>query len=151
MYINLLRKKEGFSLKIALLSHDRKKELMVQFCVAYSGILAKHQICATNTTGRMVSEATGLPITLYLTHAHGGSQQIGARIAYNEIDMVLFFTDPQSHDLDKDLDHITRLCDQYNVPYATNSATAEMLILGLARGDLDWRDAVKPGSAPFIP
>lgn len=136
-------------MNIALLSHDRKKELMIQFCIAYSGNLAKHHICATNTTGRVVAEATGLPITLYLSHEHGGSQQIGARIAYNEIDMVLFFTDPQSHDLDKDLDYITRLCDQYNVPFATNVATAEMLIMGLDRGDLDWRDAVKPGPTPF--
>ncbi len=137
-------------MNIALLSHDRKKELMVQFCIAYSGILAKHNICATATTGRVVGEATGLPITLYLSHEHGGSQQIGARIAYNEIDMVLFFTEPQSHDLDQDLDYITRLCDQYNIPVATNLATAEMLILGLARGDLDWRDVVKPGMQPFL-
>ena len=136
-------------MNIALLSHDRKKELMVQFCIAYSGILSKHHICATNTTGRLVSEAAGLPVTLYLSHEHGGSQQIGARIAYNEIDMVLFFTDPQSHELDQDLDYITRLCDQYNIPMATNVATAEMLILGLARGDLDWRDIIKPGAAPF--
>ena len=136
-------------MNIALLSHDRKKELMVQFCIAYSGILSKHRICATNTTGRLVAEATGLPVTLYLTHAHGGSQQVGARIAYNEIDMVLFFTDPQSHELDQDLDYITRLCNQYNVPYATNVATAEMLIMGLARGDLDWRQNIKPGPTPF--
>ena len=131
-------------MNIALLSHDRKKELMVQFCIAYSGILSKHHICATATTGRVVMEATGLPITLYLSHAYGGSQQVGARIAYNEIDMVLFFTDPQSHELDEDLDYITRLCDQYSVPYATNVASAEMLIMGLARGDLEWRNSLKP-------
>lgn len=136
-------------MNIALLSHDRKKELMVQFCIAYSGILAKHRICATNSTGRLVEEATGLPVTLYLSHEHGGSQQIGARIAYNEVDMVLFFTDPQSHELDQDLDHITRLCDQYNIPMATNVATAEMLILGLARGDLDWRDIISHDTTPF--
>ena len=137
-------------MNIALLCHDRKKELMVQFCTAYSGILGKHNICATNTTGRVVSEATGLPITLYLSHEHGGSQQIGARIAYNEIDMVLFLTDPQDHELDKDLDYITRLCDQYNIPFATNIATAEMLIMGLARGDLDWREILRGSSSPFL-
>ncbi|MDD5939080.1 MAG: methylglyoxal synthase [Clostridiales bacterium] len=136
-------------MNIALLSHDNKKELMVQFCIAYSGILAKHHVCATATTGRLVQEATSLPVTLYLSHAHGGSQQIGARIAYNEIDMVLFFTDPHSHELDEDLDYISRLCDQYNIPIATNVATAELLILGLARGDLDWREIVKPGFQPF--
>lgn len=136
-------------MNIALMSHDRKKELMVQFCIAYSGILSKHTICATSTTGRLVQEATGLPVSMFLSHAHGGSQQIGARIAYNEIDLVLFFSDPQSNDLDSDLNYITRLCDQYNVPFATNVATAEILIHGLERGDLDWRDIVNPKTKPF--
>ena len=134
---------------IALMSHDNKKELMVQFCSAYAGILSRHNLCATSTTGRMVSEATGLNVHLFLSCQHGGSQQIGARIAYNEIDMVLFFSDPQSNDLDADLNHITRLCDQYNIPYATNVGTAEILIHGLERGDLDWRDIVSPKSKPF--
>ena len=134
---------------IALMSHDNKKDLMVQFCSAYAGILSRHNLCATNTTGRMVSEATGLNVHLFLSCQHGGSQQIGARIAYNEIDMVLFFSDPQSNDLDADIDYITRLCDQYNIPYATNVGTAEMLIHGLERGDLDWRDIVSPKTAPF--
>ena len=135
-------------MNIALMSHDNKKELMVQFCIAYCGILAKHTVCATNRTGNLVSEATGLPVQLFLSHAHGGSQQIGARIAYNEIDMVLFFNDPNSDDLDKDLRYIASLCDQHNVPFATNVATAEMLIHGLSRGDLAWRELLKP-SAPL--
>ncbi len=131
-------------MNIALMSHDNKQELMVQFCIAYCGILAKHTICATDRTGRLVIEATGLPVQLFLSHAHGGSQQIGARISYNEIDMVIFFNDPQSGDLDNDLNYIIKLCDQNNIPVATNAATAEMLIHGLARGDLDWRDIVNP-------
>ena len=135
---------------IALMSHNRKKELMIQFCIAYCGILSKHSVCATDTTGRLVAEATGLPISLFLSHAHGGSQQIGARIAYNEIDMILFFSDPQDNGADEDLRYITHLCDQYNIPFATNVATAEMLIHGLERGDLDWREIVNPrGSKPF--
>lgn len=136
-------------MNIALMSHDRKKELMIQFCIAYCGILARHTLCATNATGRQVSEATGLAINLFLSHEHGGIQQIGARIAYNEIDMVLFFDDPMSTDLADDVREIRRLCDQYNVPFASNVATAEMLIHGLARGDLDWRDIVNPKNAPF--
>lgn len=136
-------------MNIALMSHDRKKELMVQFCIAYCGILSKHTICATNITGRLVAEATGLPVKLFLSHAHGGTEQIGARIAYNEIDMVLFFSDPQHTDLDEDIQHIIRLCDQNNVPIATNVATAELLIHGLERGDLDWRDIVNPKTTPF--
>ena len=85
-------------MNIAIMAHDNKKELMVQFCIAYCGILSEHSICATATTGRMVAEATGLPITLYLSAAQGGSQQIGARITYNEIDLVLFFADPSGNE-----------------------------------------------------
>ena len=136
-------------MNIALMSHDRKKELMVQFCIAYCGILSKHTICATNTTGRLVAEATGLPVQLFLSHEHGGSQQIGARIAYNEFDLVLFFNDPNNEAMVGDVSYISRLCDQNNIPFATNLATAEMLIMGLARGDLDWRDIVNPKTKPF--
>lgn len=136
-------------MNIALMSHDRKKELMVQFCIAYCGILSKHTICATNTTGRLVAEATGLPVQLFLSHEHGGSQQIGARIAYNEIDMVLCFDDPNQKTTDEDVTYISHLCDQNNIPFASNLATAEMLVLGLNQGYLDWRDIVNPKSKPF--
>ena len=85
-------------MNIALMAHDRKKELMVQFCIAYCGILAEHSLCATHVTGKLVSEATGLPITLYLHADQGGAQQIGARISFNEIDLVLFFCDPAISD-----------------------------------------------------
>ena len=130
-------------MEIALLAHDQKKELMVQFCIAYCGILAGHSICATNTTGKLVAEATGLKITNYLSCKQGGDQQIGARIAYNEIDLVLFFCDPDSGD-NLDVVEIARLCDKHNVPFASNVATAEVLVQGLKRGDLDWRDIVNP-------
>lgn len=136
-------------MNIAIMAHDHKKELMVQFCIAYCGILSKHTVCATSTTGRLVGEEETDRHPRRLSHAHGGSQQIGARIAYNEIDMVLFFSDPQTNDLDADLNYITRLCDQYNIPFATNVATAEMLIHGLERGDLDWRDIINPKTKPF--
>lgn len=125
---------------IALMSHDNKKDLMVQFCSAYAGILSRHNLCATNTTGRLVAEATGLNVHLFLSCQHGGSQQIGARIAYNEIDMVLLFSDPNGNDPweDQRVMQTIHLCDSYNVPCATNLASAEMLILGLQRGDLDY-------------
>ena len=132
-------------MNITLMAHDKKKELMVQFCTAYKSILAKHTLSATATTGRLVSEATGLPISLFLAHNQGGHQQVDARIAYNEIDMVLMFTDPNSTDR-TDNQYTLRtllLCDAHNVPVATNLATAELLILGLERGDLDWRELVR--------
>ena len=90
-------------MNIALMSHDNKKELMVQFCIAYCGILSKHTVCATSNTGKQVAEATGLPVQLFLAHAQGGSQQIGARIAYNEMDMVLFFVGPNDSSMEKEL------------------------------------------------
>ena len=76
-------------MNITLMAHDKKKELMVQFCTAYKSVLSKHNLSATATTGRLVAEATGLPVTLYLSHNQGGHQQVDARIAYNEIDLVL--------------------------------------------------------------
>ena len=136
-------------MNIALMAHDNKKDLMVQFCTAYAGILSKHTICATNITGKMVAEATGLPLHLFLPRVHGGAEQIGARIAYNEIDMVLFFNDPRDEKSCESVSYISRLCDQNNIPFASNVATAEMLVLGLSRGDLDWRDIVNPKTKPF--
>ena len=134
-------------MNIALTAHDAKKELMVQFCMAYCGILAKHNLCATGTTGKLVSEATGLKIEKYLPGMQGGEEQIAARVSYNEIDLVLFFRDPMSNSqYEPDIHVLARLCDMQNIPIATNSATAEMLILGLDRGDLDWRNIVNPKS-----
>ena len=136
-------------MNIALIAHNNRKELMVQFCTAYCAILAKHTLCATATTGQMVAEATGLTIHRFMSFYHGGGQQIGARIAYNELDMVLCFDDPNTKEPSPDIIYISRLCDKNNIPYASNIATAEMLVLGLARGDLDWREVVIPKSNPF--
>ena len=136
-------------MNIALMAHDNKKDLMVQFCTAYAGVLSRHTLCATNITGRMIAEATGLPIHLFMARIHGGAEQIGARIAYNELDMVLFFCDPSDPRYDESLTYISKLCDQNNIPLATNQATAELLVLGLGRGDLDWRDIMYPKTKPF--
>lgn len=132
-------------MNITLMAHDKKKELMVQFCTAYKSVLSKHNLSATATTGRLVAEATGLPVTLYLSHNQGGHQQVDARIAYNEIDLVLLFTDLNNSDPweDQQVVQTLHLCDAHNVPMATNLATAEMLILGLQRGDLDWREMIR--------
>lgn len=132
-------------MNIALIAHDKKKELMVEFCIAYKGILGKHTLFATGTTGGLVIDATGLKVHRFLSGPQGGDQQIGARIAYNEIDLVLFFRDPltaQPHE--PDVAALLRLCDVHNIPLATNVATAEVLIHGVERGDLGWRDIVNP-------
>ena len=132
-------------MNIALIAHDTKKELMVQFCIAYCGILSHHNLCATGTTGKLVSEATGLSIFRFLSGTHGGDQQIASRIACNEIDLLLFFRDPITpRTAEKNGADLLRLCDVQNIPVATNIATAEALIHALERGDLDWRDIVNP-------
>ena len=132
-------------MNIAFLAHDKKKELMVQFCTAYKSVLEKNHLYATATTGRLIADNTGLPITLLLSHKQGGHQQINARIAYNEIDLVLLFTDPNNTDPwdDSQMIETIRFCDKHNVPIATNLAAAEMLIMGLQRGDLDWREVLR--------
>lgn len=132
-------------MNIALIAHDTKKELMVQFCIAYCGVLSKHNLCATGTTGKMVAEATGLNVQRYLSGSQGGDQQIAARISCNEIDLLLFFRDPISVKPHEPNDmNLLRLCDVHNIPVGTNIATAEALIHALERGDLDWRDIVNP-------
>ena len=132
-------------MNIAFLAHDKKKELMVQFCTAYKSILSKHNLYATATTGRLIIDNTGLDVTLLLSHKQGGHQQINARISYNEIDLVLLFTDPNTIDPwdDSQILETIRHCDKHNVPVATNLASAEMLVMGLQRGDLDWREVLR--------
>lgn len=132
-------------MNIAIIAHDAKKELMTQFCIAYCGILSRHKLFATGTTGKLVSEATGLDINCFLSGIQGGDQQIGALIACNDIDMLLMFNDPLNpKDHEPNVNNLLRLCDVHNVPAATNIATAEALIHSLDRGDLDWRDIVNP-------
>lgn len=134
-------------MNIALTAHDAKKELMVQFCIAYCGILSRHTLCGTGTTGKMVSEATGLKLQRFLSGPQGGDQQIAARISCNEIDLLLFFRDPLNPQSNEPSAlNLLRLCDVNNIPVATNIATAEALIHSLERGDLDWRDLLKPAT-----
>ena len=131
-------------MNVALIAHDSKKELMVQFCIAYCGILSRYNICATGTTGKLVSEATGLHIQRFMSGPQGGDQQLASSISCNEIDLLLFFRDPlnaKSHE-PNDI-NILRLCDVHNIPVATNIATAEALIHALERGDLDWREYMR--------
>lgn len=132
-------------MNIAIIAHDAKKELMVQFCIAYCGVLSRHNLFATGTTGKLVSEATGLDIVKFLSGGQGGAQQIASRISCDEVDLVLLFRDPLNpKPSEPDERVLLNLCDVHNIPVATNIATAEVLIHGLERGDLDWRDIVRP-------
>jgi methylglyoxal synthase len=132
---------------IAIIADDSKKELMAQFCIAYCGILANHNLSATQVTGKHISEATGLDIELLMPGGGGGAEQIASRIAYDEVDMLLYFRDSAPKmESDEVESNLLRLCDVHNVPLATNLATAEVLVLALNRGELDWRNFINPRS-----
>ena len=132
---------------IAIIADDNKKEMMAQFCIAYCGILSRHHLCATHITGKYISDATGLEIETFLAGSGGGMEQIASRISFNEIDVVFYFrsTDPSKETYESE-NNLLRLCDVYNVPLATNIATAEVLVCALDSGSLDWRKLVNPHS-----
>ncbi|MFD2760846.1 methylglyoxal synthase [Lentibacillus juripiscarius] len=132
-------------MNIALIAHDKKKEDIIHFTVAYSHVLKNHQLFATGTTGKRISEETGLTIHRFQSGPLGGDQQIGAKIASNEMDGVIFFRDPltaQPHE--PDVSALMRLCDVHLIPLATNRTAAEMMIAALARGDFDWQEFKTP-------
>ena len=131
-------------MNIALIAHDAKKKLMQNFCIAYRGILSKHNLYATGTTGRLIEEVTNLSIHKYLAGPLGGKQQLGAQITQNQLDALIFLRDPSNpKPHEPDVNDVIRLCDMHNIPMATNLATAEIIILALDRGDLDWREMYK--------
>lgn len=131
-------------MNIALIAHDNKKKLMENLCIAYRHILCKHELYATGTTGRLVEETANLVVHKYLAGPLGGEQQLGAQVASDDIDLVIFLRDPISQkNYEPDISSILRLCDMHNIPLASNLATAEILLLALDRGDLDWRNVVK--------
>lgn len=137
-------------MEIAIIADDTKKELITQFCIAYCGILSKHSICATSTTGAYISEATGLKIEKLLSGELGGEQQIASRISYDEIDILFYFRSTTPNQLYNEHSiieqNLLRLCDVHNTLLATNIATAETIVTALERGDLDYREIINPRS-----
>lgn len=132
-------------MNIVLIAHDNKKELMAELCIAYSQVLSKHRLYSTQRTGKIISEGTGLHVYLFLPGSHGGVEQIGRHIAYNNIDMVIYLRGLKGSEIREwNSSYILHLCDEYSIPIATNIATAEILIHGLERGELGWRDIVNP-------
>ncbi len=128
-------------MNIGLIAHDSKKKLMQNFCIAYKNILSKHDLYATGTTGRLIEEVTNLSVYKFLAGSLGGEQQISSQIERNQLDMVIFFRDPNKpKNNEPEFKNIFRLCDMNNIPFATNLATAEVMILALERGDLAWRE-----------
>lgn len=127
-------------LNVALIAHDKKKDTMIGFCMAYEEILSKYGLYATGTTGTRIMESTKLNITRLASGPMGGDQMAGSMIANKEIDLVIFLRDPltaQPHE--PDIQALIRLCDVYNVPVATNLASAEIFIKALDEGKLNWR------------
>ena len=128
-------------MNVGLIAHDAKKKLMQNFCIAYRGVLCKHSLFATGTTGRLIEEVTNLDVHKYLAGHLGGGQQLASMIEHDEMDLVIFLRDPHNPKVhEPDVIDVVRLCDTYNIPLATNLATAELLIKSLERGDLEWRE-----------
>ena len=118
-------------MNIGFIAHESKKKLLQNFCIAYRGILSKHQLYATGTSGRLIEEATNLDV--HKLHAE-----------QNQMDLVIFLCGPyQEKKHEPDAHKIFRLCDTHIIPLATNLATAELLIKSLERGELDWREMYK--------
>ncbi len=128
-------------MNIAFMAHDNKKELMASFCIAYKSILQDHHLIATRSTGILINKATGLNVNL-LAYGSLGSQQLSARIACDEIDLLIYFRDVNV-DNDANTFLLFKHCDVNNIPFATNIATAEVLIKGLEREDLAWRELLR--------
>ncbi len=132
-------------MNIALIAHDSKRELIVQFCIAYKGILRHHNLCATDITGKLISEATGLEVRRFMSEEQGGDQQIASRLQCNEIDLLIFIRDPITKRINEPDDAtLIHLCDVHAIPLATNIATAEAMVRALEHGVLDWRNIVNP-------
>lgn len=128
-------------MNIAFIAHNNKKELLASFCIAYKSILQEHHLVATRSTGLVVSKATGLSISL-LAYGNLGVQQLGAQIACNEIDLLIYLRDANFEN-DPNNFLLFKYCDLNNIPFATNIATAEVLIKGLERQDLAWRELLR--------
>lgn len=132
---------------IAIVADDTKKELMAQFCIAYCAILSRHHLYATQVTGKHIAEATGLDIELLMAGSGGGVEQVLSRISYDEFDLLFYFRDTEPKEDYGNIDNdLFRLCDVRNVPFATNLATAETLVMALDKGMLDWREFINPRS-----
>lgn len=134
-------------MNVVLITHERKKELLIRFCEAYSNILKKHNLFSTEDFSKAISEAIGTQVNSFLRSSRGGYQQIASRVACNEIDFLVFFKDPftenQTEIHENEIEH---LCDIHSVPVATNMASAELMVLGIERGDLNWRLVMNSGS-----
>ena len=129
-------------MNIVLLADNRKNELLVNFCIAYSHILERHTLFALFNASRLIRDATKLDVSGLSTEISGSLDQLASRAMYNEIDAVIYLRDPllESYDAPNSL---LRACDTNSIPVATNLATAEILVLAVDRGDLDWRDLVR--------
>ena len=134
-------------MEIALIADDKKKELMMEFCATYCGILSKHRLCATGKTAKYISQATGLQVESLLSGSLGGMEQMTSRVCYGEVDLLLYFKDncPQGGGRSCAAE-LSKACDFYNVPLATNVATAEILVLAIENGTLERRAFVNTSS-----
>lgn len=134
----------GVFMRIALVASDSKKDLMLQFCIAYSSVLKDHILFSTRYLFSRTPKDVKFNVEEFLSSRQGGIQQVSARVACDEVDVLIYFRDPVERSFEKSAEQeLFNLCDLHNIPYATNLATAEVLIQGLKRGDLEWGNILK--------
>lgn len=129
-------------MNIILMADSRKNDLLVNFCIAYRQILKQHHLISLFNTSRLIQNATRLPVTTLATDSDAGVEQLASRAHYNEIDSVIYLRDPDLKSYDSP-NSLLRACDSNNIPFASNIASAEVLVLAIDRGDLDWRELIK--------
>jgi len=129
-------------MKIAVLADNRKNELLVNFCIAYRQLLAKHSLVFIHNTAMLLESLADLDVMGISTDYSGGFDQLASRASFNEIDCVIYLRDTQDNAYDIP-NPLLKACDYNSIPYATNLASAEILILAIDRGDLDWRELVR--------
>ena len=121
------------SKRIALIAHDNMKPTIIEWCQKNKEVLSQHFLCGTGTTATKINEATKLPVHAYLSGPLGGDQQIGAKVADGEIDVIIFFSDPlTAMPHDPDVKALLRIAQVYNIPIANNRATADCILKALA-------------------
>ena len=128
-------------MKIVVMADISRTELLVNFCIAYQQILNQHELISPLNTAHLIKGATTLNVMAYPTEETSTKSQLAASARYNEIDALIYLRDPEGP-ITEPLIDLFRACDTNSIPFATNSATAEVLVLAISRGDLDWRELV---------
>ncbi len=140
-------------MKIVLMADNRKYDLLVNFCIAYQQMLGKHSLLSVMNVAQLLENNTSLKVDQLNMDVVAGLDQLASLARYDEVDAVFYLREPSDHSYNpadpraqrySSANNLFDSCDYNSIPYATNIATAELLILAIDRGDLDWRNLLRP-------